>query len=198
MWERAVSCSITAVGVFCHGRMERSLFVYLPRCQGANELSPPIWGMLSPSRLSWCWVSTATEAWNAPGSQAVQYEWPFGLVFFVFFPFRQACLASSAIQINTGWHTHTCENSYMLLLSLQSSSGCLEFFLRGKMGRWRVISNRDRKVCCSHSEYKLKNQLSKYIYNPHTVRAIGRNVSFFSDFPFTVEALKAFWGGALL
>ena len=165
MWERAVSCSITAVGVFLSWQNgEVSLCLPTPLPGRKRTLSPPIWGMLSPSRLSWCWVSTATEARNAPGSQAVQYEWPFGLVFFVFCPFRQACLASSTIQINTAWHTHIhAENSYMLLLSLQSSSGCLDFFfffffLRGEMGRWRVISNRDRNVCCSHSESKLKNQ----------------------------------------
>ena len=130
MWERAVSCSITAVGVFLSWQNgEVSLCLPTPLPGRKRTLSPPIWGMLSPSRLSWCWVSTATEARNAPGSQAVQYEWPFGLVFFVFCPFRQACLASSTIQINTAWHTHIhAENSYMLLLSLQSSSGCLDFF----------------------------------------------------------------------
>lgn len=105
------SCQLQNYGsgsFFCHGREKRSLFVYLLCCQGANELSPPIWGLLSPSRLSRCWVSTATEAWNVAGSQAVQYEWPFCLISLSsVHSGRHVWLAAPYKSILPGTHTHT-------------------------------------------------------------------------------------------
>lgn len=88
----------------------------------------PLQGLLSPSRLSRCCVSTVTEAWSAPSSQALQYEWPYCLV-----SLSPDCsekhiwLAAPYKSIHPGTHTHIV-NSDKLQHSLQSSSGLFEFF----------------------------------------------------------------------
>lgn len=87
---------------FSHGRMERSLLSAYFSARVQNELSPPIWGSLSPRRLSWCLVSTAMEAWNAPRSQAVQY--------FILSSSdhlgRRVCLAAAQKSMRPGTHVH--------------------------------------------------------------------------------------------
>lgn len=163
MWEKAVSCRITEVGVFCRGRMERSLFVYLPRCQGTNELSPPIWGLLSPSRLSWCWVSTATEAWNIPGSQAVQFFIslsPVGLD-------RHVWLAAAYESIQPGTHVHVV-NSFMLMHSIQSPSGHFEFF-QSRDGKVKGHQQLGWKILVQPFRIQAKKSQFVYIYIYYSV-----------------------------
>lgn len=134
MW--AVSCRITAVGVFCHSRKEKvsiCLTTLLPGRKGTLSFLQ-YRDMLSPSRLSRCMLPMKMEAWNVPSSQAVQYEWPFCLISLsAVHSERHVWLTAAHQSIQTGTHMHVI-NSYKLHHSLQSSWALLSFF-RVEMGK---------------------------------------------------------------
>lgn len=119
VWESCQLQNYCSGSFFVVSERKRSLFVYLPCCQGTNELSPPMWGFvvtLQAQPMPGFHGDGGVKCALQPGC-TVWVAIPFH--FFVSWPFSMAATNKS---IQPGARVHVV-NSYKLQHSLQSSSG---------------------------------------------------------------------------
>ena len=151
---------------FCHGRMERSLFVYLPHCQGANELSLLRYGVCCrPPGSADAGFPQRRRRETHPVAKL--YNMSGHSVWFSLSSVhsgRHVWRAAPYKSIQPGTHTYmlkipTCCCSASRAPPAVWTSFFFFFFFRGEVGGGSVIRKKVWNVFRSHSESKFKSKV---------------------------------------